>query len=69
MRAHLAAHVQREFHFVERTLKIGGGDSADHDVAFVADDVGLITSDDAGQTAATGPKPQKVNCPLAFAGN
>src|SRR6266567_270000 len=53
MRTHLAAHVEREFHFIERLLKIGGRNGADHEIALVTYDVGLITSDDAVQTSAT----------------
>ena len=51
--AHLCAKVEGEFHFGERLLQGGGRYSANHGAAFIAHDVGLISANNAVQTAAT----------------
>jgi hypothetical protein len=53
MRAHRAIHIEREFHFIERLLQIGGRNGSNNSFTFVAHDIGLISANDSIQTAAT----------------
>ena len=53
MWAHGAAEIERQFHFSERLLQIGGGNGANHSVAFVTHNIGLISANEAVQTTAT----------------
>jgi hypothetical protein len=45
-----AAEVERQFHFCERLLDLGGGNTASDSTAFVAHNVGLISAYIAIQT-------------------
>jgi hypothetical protein len=53
MRANLAGNIEREFHLIEGLLQICGGDPANDPVAFVANDVGPASTNNAVQTTAT----------------
>jgi hypothetical protein len=53
MRANFAGDIEREFHLIEGPLQVCGGDSAKDGVAFVANDVGLVSTNNAVQTTAT----------------
>ncbi|MGI9071519.1 MAG: hypothetical protein ACR2JB_09460 [Bryobacteraceae bacterium] len=51
---HIAADtLYTEFHFGERGAQRGARDSADDGIAFVADDISLISPNDPVQTSAT----------------
>ncbi len=52
MRTDLAAHVEREFHFIQRPLEVGGGNGFDHGGALVTDNIGVVPPDDPVQAAA-----------------
>jgi hypothetical protein len=53
MWALFATEVEREFHFAERSFQVGGRNRANQGLALVADYVGLVSPDDAIQTATT----------------
>ena len=46
MGAHLRAHVEGEFHFVERLLEIRRQNGMDHNFAFVTLDLGAVCCGD-----------------------
>lgn len=52
MWAHSAAEIERQLHFSERLLQIGGGNAANHSVAFVAHNISMISANDGIQTTA-----------------
>jgi hypothetical protein len=52
MRANFAGNIQREFHLIKRVLQVSSADSANDGTAFVANNVGSISMDDAIQTTA-----------------